>query len=353
MTLKKKKIFLIVVAVFIALGLTLAAKCNHTVNTTNTTIPKDAPHLKVGLVLGGGGAKGAAHVGALKAIEKAGIPIDYIAGTSIGAIVGGLYACGYSADDIDSLFRTQEWLDLLTDRRTELNNTLLKNEDGTTYIFGIPITRTTNLLDTTGEKLLGKGIVAGDSIVDLLRRLTTKKNISDFSQTNIPFRCVATEFKGINPKGEVVLHSGDLAMAMRASMAIPAYFKAVRIGQKTLLDGGVLNNLPVDVVRDMGAEVVIAVDLSVKEHNSESTLKLSGSLGLGEALDWIISRPDVAKYKENLKSVDVHIHPNLQGYEAYSFSAKSIDDMIERGAKAAKSKELALQRLKLRIYTMN
>ena len=352
MTLKKKTILLIVATVFIALGITLAATCNHSFNAQTTTIPQDAPHLKVGLVLGGGGAKGAAHVGALKAIEKAGIPVDYIAGTSIGAIVGGLYACGYSADQIDSLFRSQEWLDLLTDRRTELNTTAFRNEGGTTYIFGIPLSASTLNLNQSFDQFFGNGIVAGDSIVNLLRRLTTKKGVETFQQTRIPFRCVATEFQGINPKNEVVLHSGDLAMAMRASMAIPAYFKAVKIGKKTLLDGGVMNNLPVDVVKAMGADIVIAVDLT-QNTPDDPTLKLSQSLGLGEALDWVLSRPDITKYKQNLKDVDLYIRPNLNGYEAYSFTEKSIEAMIDSGTIAGKKKEFALKRLKLRIYTLN
>ena len=113
-----------------------------------------------------------------------------------------------------------------------------------------------------------------------------------------------------------------------------------------------MNNLPVDVVKAMGADIVIAVDLT-QNTPDDPTLKLSQSLGLGEALDWVLSRPDITKYKQNLKDVDLYIRPNLNGYEAYSFTEKSIEAMIDSGTIAGKKKELALKRLKLRIYTLN
>ena len=161
---------------------------------------------KVALVLGGGGAKGAATVGVLKAVEKSGVPIDMVVGTSIGSIVGGLYSIGYDSKQLDSLFRTQSWLDIFS------------------------------------------GSLMGDSIIWTLREMTGGI-VTDFDSLPIPFRCVAVDVKKIR---EVVLSEGDLAQAMRASMAIPLVFKPVKIGNMQLVDGGVLNNLPVDVARDMG-----------------------------------------------------------------------------------------------------
>lgn len=298
--------------------------------------------LRVGVVLGGGGAKGAAEVGVLHAIEQAGIPIDYIAGTSIGAIVGGLYASGYTSQQLDSLFRSQEWLTLLTDRRTDFKSTIFAEENGIYYLFGFPLLR--DILPK-GDYL---GSVKGDSIIQLLERMTAAKNIKDIRQTPIPFRCVATEFQGVNPVREVVLSKGNIAQAMRASMAIPIYFKAVKINNKVLLDGGFMNNLPVDVVKAMGADVVIAVDLT-QNRESWPELLLGGDWGLGGILDWLISRPDISKYRQNCAAVDVYINPQLDDCYVYSFGEKKIAQMLQQGYAAGKAALPKLKALKQRI----
>lgn len=174
---------------------------------------------KVALVLGGGGAKGAATVGALKYVEQSGVPIDMIVGTSIGSIVGGMYSLGYRSAQLDSLFRTQEWMRMCV------------------------------------------GSLMGDSIIRVLRNCIGDDYIQvDFDSLPIPFRCVAVD---ANTMTEVVLKEGDLAQAMRASMAIPVVFKPVKMNGMRLMDGGMLNNLPVDVAKDMGADYVIAIDLTV------------------------------------------------------------------------------------------
>ena len=164
--------------------------------------------LKVGLVLGGGGAKGAAEIGVLKVIEEVGIPIDYIAGTSIGSIVGGMYAMGTRSRQLDSLFVNQDWLVLFT-----------------------------------------------NNVREFLSKVTQQKH---FNELEIPFRCVAAD---VYANEEVVMSEGLLCDAMRASMSIPGVFKPVIQGGRMLMDGGLLNNLPVDVVKAMGADVVIAIDL--------------------------------------------------------------------------------------------
>ncbi len=293
---------------------------------------------KIGLALGGGGAKGAAEIGALKVIEECGIPIDYIAGTSIGSIVGGLYAVGYRSADLDHLFRSQEWLSLLTDRKNDLKNVPLSEEDGVTYIFGFPVSRKKR---KEGERPM-IGMLNGDQIVLVLDSMMQRSGYIQFDTLPIPFRCVAVDISGPD---EVVLKEGELAKAMRASMAIPGAFKAVEWGDKTLVDGGMINNLPVDVVRAMGADIVIAIDLSNEQHESRD-FSLKDLVGIGGILDWAVSRPDWKKHNDNRADADVLITPNLEGYDVMSFSLESISDMIVRGERAARQVKPQLLKLK-------
>ena len=301
-------------------------------------LPLRAQTPKIGLVFGGGGAKGAAEIGVLKVLEEVGIRPDYIAGTSIGSIVGGLYAVGYRSAQLDSLFRSQEWLTLLTDRNSELKNEPIAQEDGVTYIFGFPVSRKKK---TNGEPGL-IGALNGDQISELLERKTGLTGEVDFDSLPIPYRCVTVD---INGPTEVVMSRGNLAQAMRASMAIPGVFKPVRWGGMTLVDGGMLNNLPVDVVRAMGADIVIAIDLSQEEHEDRN-FSLEEMFGIGGLLDWAISRPDWKKYNANRKAADVLIQPNLDGYGVESFGAKSVAKMIDLGERAARQKIPELMKIK-------
>ena len=302
--------------------------------------------LKVGLVLGGGGAKGAAEVGVLKTIEALDIPIDYIAGTSIGAIVGGLYACGYHADDLDKLFREQEWLSLIGDRNKDLRDHIIDQRNGTTYILGFPIGRTKK--DTTSVTT-GLGILNGDHISHLLDPLTSAYNgIESFDQLPIPFRCVAVDFK---TQEEVIMDSCEIELAMRASMAIPGAFKPVKWKGHTLVDGGMMNNLPVDVVKAMGADVVIAIDLQQEQHE-ERDFSLKETFGIGGLLDWAVSRPDWKKNKANREDADVYICPDLDKYSVSSFGENSIDSMIELGERAGQAAKEKLLLLKRMVYKL-
>ena len=248
---------------------------------------------KVALVLGGGGAKGAATVGVLKYVERSGVPVDMVVGTSIGSIVGGLYAMGYGSGQLDSLFRSQEWMDMFV------------------------------------------GSMMGDSIVRPLRQLTGDGGRQDFDQLPIPFRCVAVDMKTMR---EVVLSEGDLAQAMRASMAIPLVFKPVKMDGMTLVDGGVLNNLPVDVAKDMGADIVIAVDLTVNKHRGDEPSGIR-----------LLLRPDLVKYRQNCAAADIYISPNLKGYGAHDFLPDRIAEMIVLGEKAGKANMKKLKKLKKRL----
>lgn len=310
---------------------------------------EERPHLKVGLVLGGGGAKGAAEIGVLKYIEQAGIPIDYVVGTSIGSIVGGLYCSGVSVEEMDSLFRSQEWLSLFTNRNSRYSSQLFAKENGIDYLFGF-------VLNDSNKKerdvLDGPGLLHGDSIVSLFTRATGHSEPISFDDLKIPFRCVACDAKTMK---EVVFSKGNLPLCMRTSMAIPVVFSPIKMDSMLLIDGGALNNLPVDVCKQMGAEVIIAIDLS--QDAEEKKEKKNGWLGelledvdLGEHINWLTHRPDNKKYRENLKMVDVYINPDLHEFNVSSFKKKSIETMIQRGEKAGKAAMKKLQALKKRIY---
>lgn len=306
---------------------------------------KDTGRPKIGLVLGGGGAKGAAEVGVLKYIEKADIDIDYIAGTSIGSIIGGLYACGYRSQQLDSMFREQDWLTLLSDRNEAVKHRMVSKRDGVTYVFGFPVGR-------RGSKLADKsvGLMRGDHVVALLDSMLARPDSISFDSLPIPFRCVATDYR---ERRRVVLSSGILSRCLRASMAIPGVFKAVDIDGVELLDGGLTDNLPVDVVKEMGADIVIAIDLTQNKHEKEDSERRqkrkfmkNAKTYMGRLMRWVVQRPDVVRYKENLKMVDIYINPKLKGYGAGSFTPKKLAKMITLGEKAGEKAYRKLKKLR-------
>ena len=239
-----------------------------TMQAQNASSEKENSRPKVALVFGGGGAKGAATVGALKYVEQSGVPIDMVVGTSIGSIVGGMYAVGYRHEQLDSLFRMQQWVNMFA------------------------------------------GSLMGDSIVNVFRdNMRGEYSQVDFDTLPTPFRAVAVD---INKMRQVVLNGMQL------------------------VDGGVLNNLPVDVAREMGADYVIAVDLTVNKHENSSSL-LS------------LLRPDLKKYNRNRKDADIYINPKLKGYGAQDFSRNKIAEMITLGEKAGKSSLKEMKKLKKRL----
>lgn len=275
--------------------------------------------------MGGGGAKGAAEVGVLKEIERSGVPIDYIVGTSIGSIVGGLYSIGYRSQDMDTLFCTQNWPMLIGDLNASDYRHL--------------------------EYVRGFGLVKGGAVMELLDSLISKrmgtKEIPDslnFDSLPIPFRAVASDIV----RGEAVaLSYGNMAVAMRASMAIPGLFKPIRVDSLVLLDGGLINNLPVDVARSMGADYVIAIDLTQNKHPDFKPKKIRKSTLLG--MKWLRSRPDFVNYNRNRQACDIYINPTLKGYGVTSFKKKAIRAMIDIGESAGKEKRKELERLRKKV----
>ena len=223
-------------------------------HTTYAYTPKklDSGKPSVALVLAGGGAKGAAHVGAIRVIEQAGIPIDYVVGTSMGALIGALYSVGYTPDQMDSILKAQDWKVLLSDREDPINETLdrrLRNEQ---YTITFPF-KAGNPGPQKG------GFIEGINIGHLFHQLISPyTNDISFDSLPIPFACVAVDIVSGQPHE---FHSGSLRQAMRASMAIPAVFTPVRKDSMVLVDGGIMNNYPSDVARKMGADIIIGVDV--------------------------------------------------------------------------------------------
>ena len=308
------KKYLLVFLMLICCGLSVMAQQQ---NEGGKTRPK------VGLVLGGGGAKGAAAIGILKELEREKIPVDYIAGTSIGAIIGGLYAQGYRADDLEKLFRSQNWLALLADRDTTLVGKVYKEEDGVIYVFGFPVRRKAD-----ADKNTGFWMLHGDHVYNFLDSLVSRSPVQRGTvEKAIPFSCVAFD---IRRQQEIVLDTGSMARNMRASMAIPGAFKPVQIDTLMLVDGGMGNNLPVDVVRKMGADIVIAVDLQQRKRDDYRS-PFGFLKGLGGILDWLAERPDIKKYNVNRTKADLYINPDLGSYGVTDFNAKAIKAILKIG----------------------
>jgi len=272
---------------------------------------------RVGLVLSGGGAKGIAHVGALKVIEELGIPIDYIGGTSMGSIVGGLYALGYTSDQLETYMKEADWENLLTNRVLRRHVSIYEKGERKRYWLQIPI---------RGHRIeLPLGILSGQNVSNLFTELASPAyDQSDFSKFAIPFLCVATD---IESGVEVVLEHGNLAKAMRASMAIPSLFTPEVIDGKRLYDGGLINNFPANHVRDKGIDILIGVDVG-----SQETIKEFNNIY--KVMEQVVFMSSLPLKEANKQMCRVLIIPDIPEYSASSFNA--VDSLIERGERAAR-----------------
>ncbi|MEG0796449.1 MAG: patatin-like phospholipase family protein [Odoribacter sp.] len=290
---------------------------------------------KVGLVLGGGGAKGAAHIGVLKVLEEAGIPVDYIAGTSIGSIVGGLYAIGYDLKTLDSLFRTQDWTYLLSDKVYRHHRSFPSKEAKEKYLLSLPYFN-------NQKGGIPAGLVSGQNIYNLFSDMTIGyHDVASFDSLPIPFACVAIDL--VSGK-DVVLNKGSLPLAMRSSMSIPGVFEPIEMNGMVLIDGGVINNLPTNVVKEMGAEIIIGVDLTIGWRSPEEVKTMPG------LIDQLTNIMGEKIYQQNKHDVDLYLNPDLKGYSPASFSRIEIDSMILRGETIARKNWNELMKLKQTIY---
>jgi NTE family protein len=300
-----------------------------------TEAPEELPRPKIGLVLSGGGARGAAHIGVIKVLEEMRIPIDYIGGTSMGSIVGGLYASGMSIDELEKTVISIDWKDAFSDLIPREDRSFRRKTDDKTYLVkGKP-----GLSDSLEIKF-PPGLIQGQKIDILFKRLALPvSTINDFDNFRIPFRAVATDIVTGEP---VIIGSGDLAQVMRASMSVPSVFSPVIIDDKILVDGGVSKNLPIDVVRNMGADIIIAVDISTPLAGPE---KLKSALEITKQLSGILTRRNTEEQIATLTEKDVFIVPDLADITSGSFSRA--DNAITIGYKAAKDKKPELTKLAL------
>ena len=263
-----------------------------------------AQEQKVGLVLSGGGAKGIAHVGVLKALEKAGIRPDYITGTSMGAVVGGLYSVGYSADEVEEMIREIDWNQILSNQVPLNYISFEEKEYYNRYLAEFPF---------EGYKLkLPSGLIEGQVLTETLEHFCWPANQYDsFDELPIPFRCMATD---VATAESVVMKDGSLAMAIRSSMALPTAFTAVPYKNTLLVDGGVLNNFPVEEVKKMGADIVIGVNVSTGIDNTEMPESMLGILVN------LATIPADKRVYEQIEQCDIYIQPDLGPYTTSSFS---------------------------------
>ncbi|MDX1544157.1 MAG: patatin-like phospholipase family protein [Christiangramia sp.] len=262
---------------------------------------------KVGLVLSGGGAKGLAHIGALKVLEEAGVRVDYIGGTSMGAIIGGLYAAGYSANELDSIFHTTNFNILIQDDIPRSAKTFYEKEDTEKYALTLPF--------DDFQISFPSGLSKGQNIYNLMARLTIHvSEVDDFSDLPIPFFCIAAD---IENGEEVVLDEGSLAKSISASGAIPSLFSPVKIDDRLLTDGGVANNYPVEELRKRGAEIIIGVDVQ------DSLIAREELRSVFDILTQINNFHTIADMKEKRPLTDIYIKPDISAFSILSFDEGS------------------------------
>ena len=289
---------------------------------------------KIGLVLAGGGAKGAAHIGVLKALEEMNIPVDYITGTSMGAYIGGLYASGLSADEIEVFIDSIDWNSGFVDKVERSERQIRDKEYEDRYQIG------TDIGFSFTELKAPKGFVQGQNMAKILR--TTSGNVpylESFDDLPIPFRAVATDIEKLEP---VILDHGNLAEAMMASMSVPGALPPVEYEGRLLVDGGSVNNMPVDIAREMGADIIIAVDIGsdyLEAKDISSYLSVMGQL-----TNYIVKNSTLQQEKL-LEEQDILLSPHVGKMETAEFDKMSF--AYEKGYDIAYEKHKALDKLVL------
>ena len=285
----------------------------------------------VALVLCGGGAKGAAHIGVLKVLEETGVKVDMVVGTSIGGIVGGLYAMGYDSHKMDSLFRNVDWEFLLSNSVPRREISFDRKQTDEKYIFKVPFStlydRNAKVSGDDGDMdvaMFPAGLVSGQNVFNMLTTLSGGYQDSlDFQRDlPVPFACVATD---LSTGKEVVLDKGYLPQAIRATMAIPGYFTPVSLDGKVLVDGGMVNNFPTDIAKAQGADIIIGVDIQNDLMEAEQLKSLP------QIFNQVIGLLGNERYQRNITYADVHVKPDVSNYGMFSFFPKAIDSLIING----------------------
>ena len=296
--------------------------------STSISYAQEAKEPKVGLVLSGGGAKGFAHIGALKVIDSLGIKIDYVAGTSMGAIIGSLYATGYSGKQLEELFKTQDFNVLINDAFPRASKPFYERENAEKHAVSLPF--------DNFKISLPSALSRGQNVYNLLYELMLPVNeIRDFDKLPIPFFCIATNME----TGEsLIMDKGHLAEAVTASGALPSLFQPVVMGEDILIDGGVTNNFPVEELRAKGMDIIIGVDVQDALRDRES----------------LKSAPDILLQINNFRTInamknkapltDIYIKPDISNFSVVSFSEG--DDIIANGEAAARVNLAQLESIK-------
>ncbi len=258
---------------------------------------------RIGVVLGGGGAKGAAEVGVLKALEQAGVKADYVVGTSMGAVIGALYAAGYTAGEIEEMLHHEDWMWLYSKKK---------------------------MFQFSDERSL-LGLVSGPYFREQMDKVLSRKGAHLFRHIKTPFVCVTTDLSNSDFK-EVDMSEGVVAEAVRISMAFPVPGNApIHMDGMALADGGIVNNLPVNVARNSGkVDIIIAIDLQQGDNDFEV-----GIPTLGIITKWFNTRPDIPRRLKNIDDADIYIHPDLQGFSIKDYEPQRLSKMIDIGYKAA------------------
>lgn len=328
----------------------------------------------VALVLSGGGAKGAATVGVLKYMEQYNLPVDMVVGTSIGGLLGGMYALGYSADYLDSLFRHMDWDMVLSDKVARKYQPYSRQRNKEKYLLSFPFyykaddyknyirgempfaagrsrelklgAESADMSTLARGNLLGSlpsGFVFGQNVNHVISSRTVGYSDStNFFNLPIPFACVATDMASGKAK---IWHSGSINMALRSTMSIPGLFAPVRTNGMVLVDGGMRNNFPANIAKRMGADIIIGVDLSDESPNAGEIQNLADLMMAGMSL---FSND---AFEMNQRLLNVHIHPDMTGYGMLSFNADAVDTLYNRGYKAAEAADAEFQELRKKLGT--
>jgi NTE family protein len=283
---------------------------------------------KLGLVLSGGGAKGIIHVGILKALEEEGIRPDFITGTSMGSIIGGLYAIGYTADQLDTIVRSINW-DMVLSNNIPLNFISYEEKEYyNRYLLEFPV--------ENWKLKLPSGMIEGQTLNEVLNHYTWPANkYRTFADFPIPFRCIATD---VCTGKAIVFKEGSLSVAIRASMAIPTAFTAVDLDSTLAVDGGVVNNFPVEELFEMGADIVIGVDVG------DGFIKAKDLSGMTDILFQVSMFKSLERIEEQIAQCEIYIRPNFKGYGTSSFSDYA--EILELGYKTGEEYRPQFKELK-------
>lgn len=290
--------------------------------TSLTALAAEQARPKIGLVLSGGAARGIAHIGVLKALEEQGVRIDAIAGTSMGAVVGGLYASGYSVAELEKLATTLDWQQALSDAPPRKDVPFRRKQDDRDFLVKQKLS-----FRDDGSLGLPLGVIQGQNLALLLEsKLAHTADIRDFDKLPIPFRAVATD---IASGEKVVFRRGHLPRVIRASMSIPAVFAPVELDGRLLVDGGMTDNIPLDVVREMGVDLAIVVDIGTPLRNRKQLATVVDVLNQSITL---MTRRNSEEQLASLRREDILVQPPLASFGVTDFGRAQ--DMIDAGYRA-------------------